>query len=225
MNNENIVQIKNLKKSFDKGKITALNGINLTIKKGEFISIIGPSGSGKSTLLNMIGALDKPDEGEITVAGYDLTLEKDLSYFRSQEVGFIFQLHNLIPNLTVLENVELPMYESNLSSKQMKKKAEKLIDYVGLSDKLNRKPTELSGGERQKVAIARALANDPSIILADEPTGSLDSKNGQMILDWLEKLHQKENVTLILVTHDLNVASLAERTVEVLDGKIIQKTR
>ncbi len=220
MNNKNIVEIKNLKKSFDKGKITALNGINLEIKKGEFVSIIGPSGSGKSTLLNMIGALDKPDEGIIQVAGYDLTAKKDLSEFRSKEIGFIFQLHNLIPNLSVLENVEIPMFERGMSGRKMKERAMKLLEYMNLTDKINRKPTELSGGERQRVAIARSLANEPSIILADEPTGSLDSKNGKMILKRLEDLHQKEKVTLIMVTHDLKVADLAERTIEVLDGKI-----
>ncbi len=218
--NENIVEIRNLRKGFDKGKITALNGIDLKIKKGEFVSIIGPSGSGKSTLLNMIGALDRPDEGKIMVAGYDLQGKSDLSQFRSREIGFIFQLHNLIPNLTVVENVEIPMFESGLSGRQMREKALKLLDYMNIPDKASRKPTELSGGERQRVAIARSLANDPSIILADEPTGSLDSKNGDMILNLLKDLHDKEQVTLIMVTHDLKVAALAERTIEVLDGKI-----
>lgn len=220
MNKENIVEIHNLQKSFDNGKITALNGINLEIKRGEFVSIIGPSGSGKSTLLNMIGALDKADTGSIVVSGNDLIQKNDLSEFRSREIGFIFQLHNLIPNLSVLENVEIPMYEKKMSSSQMRKRALELLEYVGLSDKLKRKPTELSGGERQRVAIARALANEPSIILADEPTGSLDSKTGAMILNRLKDLHEKENVTLIMVTHDMDVASLADRTIRVLDGKI-----
>lgn len=218
---ENIIQIRGLKKSFDNGKIAALNGIDLNIKKGEFVSIIGPSGSGKSTLLNMLGALDKPDDGYINVAGYDLIKTKDLNIFRSREIGFIFQLHNLIPNLTVLENVEIPMYEGNLSSREMNKKALELLEYVGLSDKVKRRPTELSGGERQRVAIARALTNDPSIILADEPTGSLDSKTGKMILQRLKEIHEKENVTLILVTHDLSVAKQADRIISVLDGKIL----
>ncbi|MDI6725082.1 MAG: ABC transporter ATP-binding protein [Methanobacterium sp.] len=219
---ENIIQIRGIKKSFDNGKITALNGIDLNIKKGEFVSIIGPSGSGKSTILNMLGALDVPDEGKIKVAGYDLRRTKNLNQFRSREIGFIFQLHNLIPNLTVLENVEIPMYESIYSGKEMRKRAIELLEYVELSDKAERKPTELSGGERQRVAIARALANNPCIILADEPTGSLDSKTGQMILQRLKNLHEKENVTLIMVTHDMNVASLAERTIKVLDGKIVE---
>ena len=219
---EYIIRINGLKKSFDKGKINALNGVDLNIKKGEFVSIIGPSGSGKSTLLNMLGALDRPDEGSIKVAGYDLTKTKDLNRFRSKEIGFIFQLHNLIPNLTVLENVEIPMYESSISGKEMRKRAIELLEYVELSDKMKRKPTELSGGERQRVAIARALANNPSIILADEPTGSLDSKTGQMILQRLQDMHEKENLTLIMVTHDMNVASMAERTIKVLDGKIVE---
>lgn len=220
MNEENIVEIKGLKKSFDSGKVTALNGVDLEIRKGEFVSITGPSGSGKSTLLNMIGALDRPDEGFISVAGYNLIKKNDLSEFRSREIGFIFQLHNLIPNLSVLENVEIPLFEGELSGKKMRERALKLLEYMNLSDKVNRKPTELSGGERQRVAIARALANEPSIILADEPTGSLDSKNGQMILEHLKELHEKEKVTLIMVTHDMNVASMANRTIEVLDGSI-----
>jgi ABC-type lipoprotein export system ATPase subunit len=220
MNNGNIVEIKNLKKGYDKGRIKALNGIDLEIRKGEFVSIIGPSGSGKSTLLNMIGALDTADDGMISVAGKNLLERKDLSDFRSNEIGFIFQLHNLIPNLTVLENVIIPMYGSGLKGHEMTERAMKLLEYVNLENKTKRKPTELSGGERQRVAIARALANNPSIILADEPTGSLDSKNGQMVLQRLKELHEKENVTLIMVTHDMNVASLAERTIEVLDGQI-----
>lgn len=219
---ENIVEINNLKRSYEDGKIKALDGVSLKIKKGEFVSIIGPSGSGKSTLLNMLGALDLPNDGIINVAGYDLTKTKDLNDFRSKKIGFIFQLHNLIPNLTVLENVEIPMYESRLSAKEMSKRALQLLDYVGLKEKAKRKPTQLSGGERQRVAIARALANNPSIILADEPTGSLDSKTGQMILQRLKEIHEKENVTLIMVTHDMNVASMAERTIEVLDGRIVE---
>ncbi len=217
---ENIIEIKNVKKSYENGKIKALDGVNLEIKRGEFVSIIGPSGSGKSTLLNMLGALDLPDEGEIDVAGYNLTKTKNLNHFRSKEIGFIFQLHNLIPNLTVLENVEIPMYEYRVSSSKRFMRALELLDYVGLQEKANRKPTQLSGGERQRVAIARALANKPSIILADEPTGSLDSKTGKMILQRLKDIHEMENVTLIIVTHDMNVASMAERTIEVLDGKI-----
>jgi putative ABC transport system ATP-binding protein len=220
MNNiENIIEIKGLKKSYDNGKIKALNGMDLEVKKGEFISIMGPSGSGKSSLLNMIGALDHADEGSIKVAGIDLMKTKKLYEFRSKEIGFVFQMHNLIPNLSVLENVQIPMFETKTSSKDMKKRALELLKAVNLEDKINQKPTKLSGGERQRVAIARALVNRPSIILADEPTGSLDSKTGEVILNLLKDLHSKENVTLVMVTHEPYVGKMAERIVTVLDGK------
>ena len=216
-----IVEIKDLYKSYEDGKIKALNGVNLTIKEGEFVSIIGPSGSGKSTLLNMLGALDVPDSGSITVAGQDLTTSKKLNEFRATSIGFVFQLHNLIPNISVRENIEIPMYTQGLKSGEMKNKALKLLDDVGLKDKADILPNKLSGGERQRVAIARALANDPSIILADEPTGSLDSKTSTKILRQLIDLHEHKNVTLIIVTHDMDVAKLADRVIEVLDGEII----
>jgi putative ABC transport system ATP-binding protein len=218
-NDENIIEIKNLKKSYDNGKIKALNGMDLIIKKGEFISIMGPSGSGKSSLLNMIGALDTADEGSIKVAGIDLMKTKNLNEFRSKEIGFVFQMHNLIPNLSVIENVEIPMFETKASSKEMRERALELLKSVNLEDKINQKPTKLSGGERQRVAIARALVNHPSIILADEPTGSLDSKTGAVILNLLKDLHSKENVTLVMVTHEPYVGNMAERIVNVLDGK------
>lgn len=220
MNNTNIIEIRGLKKSYDNGKIKALNGIDLEIKKGEFVSIMGPSGSGKSTLLNMIGALDQGDEGSIQVAGIDLMQTKNLSQFRSQEIGFVFQMHNLIPNLNVVENVEIPMFETKLSSKDMHKRALELLKSVNLEDKIDQNPTKLSGGERQRVAIARALVNHPSIILADEPTGALDSKTGDIILNLLKELHQKEHVTLVMVTHEPYVAEMADRIINVLDGKI-----
>ena len=215
------VEIKDLYKSYEKGKIKALNGINLTIKKGEFVSIIGPSGSGKSTLLNMLGALDIPDSGVINVAGKDLKSDKKLNKFRAEQIGFIFQLHNLIPNINVRENIEIPMYTQKLSSSKMKERSLKLLEDVGLYDKADILPNKLSGGERQRVAIARALANNPSIILADEPTGSLDSKTSNKILKLLINLHKDKKATLIIVTHDMDVAKLADRYIEVLDGKII----
>jgi len=220
MNNENIIEIKNLKKSYDHGKIKALNGIDLNVQKGEFVSIMGPSGSGKSTLLNMIGALDQADEGLIQVADKDLMKTKNLNEFRSKEIGFVFQMHNLIPNLTVLENVQIPMFERNLSSTEMDKRAKNLLKSVELEDRMNQTPNKLSGGERQRVAIARALVNHPSIILADEPTGSLDSKTGDVILNLIKDIHQKENVTLVMVTHEAYVANMADRTITVLDGKV-----
>ena len=217
----NAVEIKDLYKSYEDGKIKALNGVNLTIEDGEFVSIIGPSGSGKSTLLNMLGALDVPDSGVINVAGQDLNSSKKLNEFRAEKIGFIFQLHNLIPNISVRENVEIPMYTQGMSSSEMKNRALKLLDDVGLGDKADILPSKLSGGERQRVAIARALANEPSIILADEPTGSLDSKTSSKILKQLIDLHEDKNVTLIIVTHDMDVAKLADRVIEVLDGEII----
>lgn len=220
MNKEKIIEIHNLKKNYDKGNIKALNGIDLEVKKGEFISIMGPSGSGKSTLLNMIGALDRPEEGTIKVANIDLMKTKDLSEFRSKEIGFVFQMHNLIPNLSVLENVEIPMYETNIKSSEMRERALELLDAVGLKSKASINPTKLSGGERQRVAIARALVNHPSIILADEPTGALDSKTGDVILNLLKSLHSKEHVTLVMVTHEPYVAKMADRILNVLDGKI-----
>ncbi len=218
---DNVVEINNLVKTYENGHIKALNGIDLTIGEGEFVSIIGPSGSGKSTLLNMLGALDLPDSGSINVAGYDLISNKKLNEFRAKKIGFIFQLHNLIPNLSVVENIEIPMFTSKLSNSEMRVKALDLLDIVGLRDKASQKPLKLSGGERQRVAIARALANDPSIILADEPTGSLDSKTSTKILKQLIDLHRSQNVTLIIVTHDMDVAKLADRTIEVLDGKLV----
>ncbi len=220
MSEENIIEIHNLKKNYDKGNIKALNGIDLKIKRGEFISIMGPSGSGKSTLLNMIGALDRAEEGSIKVADIDLMEKTDLSEFRSQEIGFVFQMHNLIPNLTVLENVEIPMYEGKLNSEQMRERALELLEAVGLREKAETNPTKLSGGERQRVAIARALVNHPSIILADEPTGALDSKTGDIILKLLKDLHNKEHVTLVMVTHEPYVAKMADRILNVFDGKI-----
>jgi ABC-type lipoprotein export system ATPase subunit len=217
----NIIEIKNLIKHYDDGNTLALNNVNLEIKRGEFVSIVGPSGSGKSTLLNMLGALDQADEGSIKVSGYNLMEKKDFSYFRSKEIGFIFQLHNLIPNLTVSENVQIPMIHTGITDERMVKRANGLLESLNLSSKIDQFPTKLSGGERQRVAIARALVNHPSIILADEPTGALDSKTGDIILNVIKKIHQKEKVTLIMVTHEKYVADMADRIIEVQDGKII----
>ncbi len=217
-----LIRLNNVVKQYDKGSVTALDNVNLSIEGGSFVSIIGPSGSGKSTLLNMLGALDTPDTGEIIVNGIDLSTQKDLSDFRRHEIGFIFQLHNLIPNLTVQENVEIPLMDAELSENQKKERAELFIDAVGLSDKKKQKPNKLSGGERQRVAIARALVNFPSIILADEPTGALDTKTGAMVLDVLSYVRETIDATLIIVTHDPEVAKLADRTIEIRDGQIIR---
>lgn len=217
----NIINIKNLTKTYDKGRTKALDDINLKIKEGSFVSIMGPSGSGKSTLLNMIGALDMPDKGHIEVAGQDISQIKDLSLFRRETVGFVFQLHNLIPNLTSRENVEIPMYGTGMTSEAMKTRSLNLLKSVGLENKTEKKPNILSGGERQRVAVARALANNPKIILADEPTGSLDTKNGSIIMELLQYHQKKLGATLILVTHDQKLAKTAENTIQIQDGKTI----
>lgn len=220
--NESFIKMDNIVKNYDNGTIKALNGINLEIDRGAFISIIGPSGSGKSTLLNMLGALDNPNSGTIKIDGINLEKNQDLSDFRSEKIGFVFQLHNLIPNLTVFENVQIPLIGTGVSEKEMEERAKNLLESVGLGDKLNQKPTKLSGGQRQRVAIARALINNPSIILADEPTGSLDSKTGDVILNVLKKIHKENNVTLIVVTHEPYVANMADRTIKIRDGKIVK---
>ncbi|WP_407421619.1 ABC transporter ATP-binding protein [Methanobrevibacter sp.] len=216
-----LIRLTNVLKQYDGGAVTALNNINLSIEKGSFVSIIGPSGSGKSTLLNMLGALDTPDSGHVLINGVDLAREKDLSDFRRHEIGFIFQLHNLLPNLNVQENVEIPLMDADMSEKDKHRRALLFIEAVGLLDKKKQKPNKLSGGERQRVAIARALVNFPSIILADEPTGALDTKNGQKVLDVLRFVHESIDATLIIVTHDIDVARLADRTIEIRDGQVI----
>ena len=217
-----LISLFDVVKEYDKGTVKALNGVNLDIFEGEFVSIIGPSGSGKSTLLNMLGALDKPTRGKIYIDGIDLVKEKDLSEFRQEKIGFVFQLHNLIPNLSVFDNVQIPLLPTGMSNKEMKERASEIIRAVGLEDKKKQRPNKLSGGQRQRVAIARALVNNPSIILADEPTGSLDSKTGEMILNLLMEMHERYNVTLIIVTHDNDVAALAERTIKIKDGQVIE---
>lgn len=216
-----IIEIKNLKKYFDKGKTKALDGVSLETAEGELLAIMGPSGSGKSTLLNMIGGLEKPDEGKIIVDGKNLSEISNLNKYRASVVGFIFQLHNLLPNLTAQENVLIPMFEKRGLKGEKRDKAKKLLEQVGLTEKENTLPIKLSGGERQKVAIARALANNPKIILADEPTGNLDSKSGEIILKLIKELQQKNKVTTIMVTHEKPVAQVAQRIVYMKDGKII----
>jgi putative ABC transport system ATP-binding protein len=219
---DHIVVARDLVKTYENGRTRALDGVTVEIARGEFVAICGPSGSGKSTLLNLIGALDKPDAGELYVAGEDLAHSRgDLAGFRARKVGFIFQLHNLIPSLTALENVLIPTVELNHSRRDAQARARELLERVGLSDKAHRRPPELSGGERQRVAVARALVNTPELILADEPTGSLDSKNEKDVLDLLRELQTERGVTLILVTHDPRVAQTADRVIELLDGRVI----
>lgn len=220
MSNSAIV-VKGIKRSYEGGRIQALRDADLEISKGEFVAIMGPSGSGKSTLLNLIGALDKPDSGELVVAGEDLNQNKDFSEFRARKIGFVFQLHNLIPTLSAVENVRIPMFGTGISSHEAIKKAQELLGLVTLEERMYSTPTKLSGGERQRVTIARALANDPEIILADEPTGNVDSKTAQRILELLKKINRERGTTLILVTHDEKVARVAGRIIQVLDGRIV----
>lgn len=217
---ENMVEMDSVCKTYEDGRIMALDGVDLKVRRGEFVSVMGPSGSGKSTLLNLMGALDTADEGRITVAGHDLTQREDFSTIRSAEIGFIFQFHNLIPNLTASENVQIPMLETPLSDEKMVQRAEDLLKSLNMENKLDQIPTKLSGGERQRVAIARALANHPSLILADEPTGSLDSKTGKIILDILRDIHRRDGVTIVMVTHDERVAEAADRIIQVSAGRI-----
>jgi len=204
--NRVMVQTEGLTKTYLKGRIVALEEVNLWVEKGEFVSILGPSGSGKTTLLNLIGALDNPTRGKAFVEGVDLSRVANLNRFRAEKVGFIFQLHNLIPTLNAYENVQLPMYAIKMNSKLRKQRAMEILEAVGLKDRLYHTPAMLSGGERQRVAIARALANNPPLILGDEPTGTLDAAIGEEIIELMFQLNRKAGSTLIIVTHDIKVA-------------------
>ena len=210
-----------LKKSYDGGKVAALRGINLSIKAGEFVAIVGPSGCGKSTLLQMLGSLDTPAEGVLNYRGKPLPATADAAGYRSHEIGFVFQSFQLLPTFNAVENVQIPMFEGQLSRAQRMERAVKLLESVGLGHRLKHYPSELSGGERQRVAIARGLANQPSVVLADEPTGNLDSDSSKQIMELLLQLHRDLGMTLILVTHDLAVAQLASRTVRLKDGLVV----
>jgi len=224
MENETIVETRDLTKVYGDGaEVRALDGVNLCITQGEFVSVMGPSGSGKSTLLHLIGALDRPSSGQVIVAGQDLAEVKNLDRFRSQTVGFVFQLHNLIPTLTALENVEIPLYEQRISARKRRERARELLDLVGLGDRLRHLPSALSGGERQRVAIARSLANKPTLVLADEPTGDLDSKSGAEVIALMHELNRELGTTVIVVTHDPAVARRTERIVVLDSGRIVRE--
>ena len=216
-----MIQAKNIKKSF--GDLEVLSGLDLSIKKGEIVSIVGPSGAGKTTLLQILGTLDKPNAGEIRVNGSDFSKlgERDLAQFRNQHIGFIFQFHQLLPEFTALENVMIPAFIAKKESKQIASRAKELLSYLQLSDRMEHKPNELSGGEKQRVAVARALINNPSLILADEPSGSLDSKNKEELHKLLFDLRDKFGLTIVIVTHDKELAALSDRVIEMKDGKII----
>ena len=221
-----VVETADLKKTYILGKVpvNALRGVNLKVEKGDFVAILGPSGSGKSTLLNMIGALDKPTEGKVFIDGVDVSTLNDnqLADLR-RNIGFVFQFFNLIPRLNAIGNVELPMAVSDLGKNERRKHAEELLETVGLKERMKHKPAELSGGERQRVAIARALANNPGFLLMDEPTGNIDSKTAKEIIGLVKRLNEDEGVTIIMITHDQQLASQATRIVKMLDGSIIKE--
>jgi ABC-type lipoprotein export system ATPase subunit len=205
--------------------VHALDGVNLQVAPGEFFAIMGPSGCGKSTLLNMLGALDQPTSGEVHVAGENLARLKDVDDFRARTVGFVFQLHNLLPTLTAQENIEVPMQGRNVGSRERRERSRHLLELVGLLDRAHHLPNQLSGGQRQRVAIARALANNPKLILADEPTGALDSNSGQEILALMGRLNQTQGTTIAVVTHDPRVAQSTQRILRMQDGRIVEDHR
>lgn len=221
-----IVETVKLRKTYMLGKVPveALQGVNLKVQRSDFLAILGPSGSGKSTLLNMIGALDKPTSGKVFIEGVDAsTLSDNALADLRQEIGFVFQFFNLIPRLTARGNVELTMTIPGLGRDRRRKRAEELLETVGLSDRMNHKPAELSGGERQRVAIARALANNPKFLLMDEPTGNIDSKTAKEIVELVKKLNRDKGVTIIVVTHDQQIALQTRRTVQMIDGLIVEE--
>lgn len=224
-----MIKLVNVWKIYDMGefKVEALRGLNLEVSKGEFLAIQGPSGSGKSTAMNMVGCLDIPTRGSIYLKGQDISKlpESELAQIRGKMIGFVFQKFNLINTLSAVENVTLPMIFQNVTIEERRKRAKKLLDLVDLGDRIHHKPNELSGGQQQRVAIARALANNPEVILADEPTGNLDSKTGENVLNFLKKLHKEEKKTIVMVTHDRQMAREAERIEYLLDGKIIKSKR
>jgi putative ABC transport system ATP-binding protein len=210
-------------KSYPDGSVHALNGVSLGVRDSEFVAITGPSGCGKSTLLNLLGALDRPDEGEIYFRGEPLSTHRRLDHFRARQIGFVFQSFFLLPTLTALENIQIPMFEGQqLTSHERMKKAEELLDLVGLAGRASHRSSQLSVGERQRVALARALANDPVLLLADEPTGNLDSENASHVLDLLATLRIEKKLALLMVTHSTEVAERADRIIRMKDGRVIE---
>ena len=218
-----MIKLSNITKSF--GTLQVLKGIDLQIEKGEVVSIVGPSGAGKTTLLQIMGTLDTPDTGSVLIGDTDVTQlsQKEMARFRNQHLGFVFQFHQLLPEFTALENVMIPALIANRSQKETKERAKELLDFLGLSDRAEHKPNELSGGEKQRVAVARALMNKPSVILADEPSGSLDSKNKAELHQLFFDLRDQLGQTFVIVTHDEALAVLTDRTIHLKDGMIESK--
>ena len=216
-----VFEASGLKKDYDDGNVQALRGVDFRIQQGEFVAIIGPSGSGKSTLLQMLGGLDHPSAGTLNYRGASLQQRGELASYRALEIGFIFQAFHLLPTFTALENVQIPMFGTHRSVSERKQRAIALLKAVGLETRLHHFPAKLSGGERQRVAIARSLANGASVLLADEPTGNLDSENTGLILDLIVGLRREQNLTLILVTHNSAIAAQAARIIEIKDGRIV----
>ncbi|MGD2142262.1 MAG: ABC transporter ATP-binding protein [Candidatus Bathyarchaeota archaeon] len=220
-----VIEAVDLVKEYPQGEnvLKVLKGLSLEIEEGEFMAIMGPSGSGKSTLLNMLGALDKPTSGKVYIKGTDISTLNDnqLADLRNRELGFVFQFFNLIPRMNALSNVELPMAIAGIPHKERRERAQKLLELVGLGERTDHKPSELSGGEQQRVAIARGLVNDPTVLLCDEVTGNLDSKTGFEVMQLLLSLNKEQGKTFVIITHDPNVAQMAQRLVQLHDGKII----
>jgi putative ABC transport system ATP-binding protein len=218
---EPLIRVVGVSRTYDDGAVHALNNVSLTVARGEYLAITGPSGSGKSTLLNLLGTLDRPTSGEIYFEGQPLSKLANLDHFRARTLGFVFQSFYLLPSLTALENVQIPMFEGPLPRRERVRRAAELLETVGLAKRAGHLPAKLSVGERQRVAIARALANGPSLLLADEPTGNLDSVAGGEVLDLFDRLHSDDGLTIIVITHGVEVAARADRIVSVLDGHIV----
>jgi putative ABC transport system ATP-binding protein len=217
-----LLRVDNVGRTYSAGSVTALAGVSLEICQGEYVAIMGPSGSGKSTLLNLLGTLDRPTSGEMYFEGQPLSHLRDLDGFRSRKIGFVFQSFYLLPTLTAVENVQIPMFETGTSPAERVRKAHALLKSVSMSHRCDHLPMQLSVGERQRVAIARALANDPPLILADEPTGNLDSRSGNDVLNLFDQLHREQHKTLLVITHSHEVAERAERIIWIRDGRIVQ---
>ena len=225
-----LIQMEGIVKRFYIGhpnELEILHGIDLTVQEGEFLAIVGESGSGKSTMMNIIGALDKPTEGSYILDGVDMTAARDneLSALRCKKIGFVFQTFNLIARVSALKNVELPMLYAGVPAARRAARAKELLELVGMGDRMNHQPSELSGGQKQRVAIARAMANDPAVLLADEPTGALDSATGRVVMDIFHKLHREQGKTILLITHSQELAAECERIVTLQDGEIVRERK